>query len=248
MRDYLARNRFFDHRKVGFVDIGWNGTIQYFIGRAFAHEPDCPQVHGLYFGYCMGIPYQFAEQDRIEGLFYDEGKGFATERVVMSFEEVFEQSARASHGTTVGYRRDGDGRVEPIYKSDERPDRRAELACDPIIAALQAGILDFAGEYLRAIRLTGYRSGEVQPFLLSLAERALAYPNATEVARLTRLVHTEDWGHENVMDLEEVKSAGFWRDLRGTIRMSNWRNGTVAEHAGSLATWLFRYLDVIRRF
>lgn len=244
---YLAQNGFFSASKAAFVDIGWNGTIQYCMGQAFSDRRDYPKVFGLYFGYCMGIPYSFSEKDIVDGLFYDERRRFATERSVISFEEVFEESCRACHATTTGYSQIEDGAVQPEFKPAHSPDRKVEILCDPIIKKIQEGILSFSDEYLKAIRLTRYGFRELKPFMLTLAERAVVYPRKDEVNNLTRLVHTEDWGHDNVMDLTEVKNTNFWRDIKNSIHKSDWRYGTLTQKVGSWAIGVFRMLDILRR-
>jgi hypothetical protein len=50
LRAYLAQEGIFRERAVGLIDIGWGGTIQDALERAFADDPAWPEVHGLYFG------------------------------------------------------------------------------------------------------------------------------------------------------------------------------------------------------
>ncbi len=244
---YVNEYNFFNGGSAAFVDIGWNGTIQHFMNTAFGHMPTYPAVYGLYFAFCMGIPYRFGEKDRIEGIFYDERRGFSTERMVMNFEEIFEESSRATHATTIGYRRNGDGRVEPVLKGDDSPDRQAEMTFHDAIEGMQKGILDFADEYLRAVRLTNYDFDDIKPFVVTLMERAVGFPRKAEIARLSGLVHSEDWGHDNILDVQSEPSGGFWRNPIKAVKASDWPYGLVTEKTGVLGASIFRYLHLLRK-
>lgn len=246
LRRYLEQHDFFSSRKVAFVDIGWNGTIQYFTSQAYADDNDYPEVSGLYFAFCGGTQYQFTPKDTVEGLFYDERRKSPAERVVMNFEEIFEESSKACYATTVGYKENAHGCVDAIFKADDSPDVKTEKVCDPLIRNLQKGILDFVPEYLSAIHLTKYKFQEIKPFMLSLAERAIAFPRKREVEMLTKLVHTEDWGHDNVMDFNAVRSMSFWRNIKFALQSSNWKYGMLTQRVGSLAVILYRILDIRR--
>ena len=244
---YLDQNGFFANRKVAVIDIGWNGTIQYFLGQAFSELEECPHVYGHYFGYCGGIPYAFSEKNHIHGVFYDERRGCSSERAVMGFEEIFEDSCRACHASTSGYKLTETGEVVPVFGEEGSSDRLAEKSSDDYVLKLQEGIMAYVSEYLRAQRLTGYKFSEIKPFMVTLAERAIAFPRKNEVECLSRLSHSENWGHDNVMDLTEVRMDNFWLNIRKSLRTSNWRNGTVAHHAGIAGLFLFRVLDILRK-
>jgi len=246
LKDYLTQHEFFCGEKVAFIDIGWNGTIQNFISTAFGDRSDYPETHGLYFGYCKGIPYEFSDKDFLEGIFYDERRGVVTERIVGEFEELFEESCRASQATTIGYGRGANNRVHPIFKARESSDRQVEIECDKYIQKIQEGILSFVPKYLEAIELTGYSFEEIKPFILTLTERAVSFPRREEMIQLTKLVHTEDWGQDSIMDLNDVKKTISWRNLRSAVRESNWRSGTVLQKTGGVGVGLFRLLNVLR--
>jgi hypothetical protein len=198
-----------------------------------------------------GSPYQFGRRSEIEGLIFDQRRQLATERVCISFEELFEEAARSPEATTVGYRqvRRG-GPVVPVLKDASAPDRRAEIECNPLVAALQEGVLEFSARFAAAQRLTGYSFEDIKPYALTLIERAVAYPTREEVQQLTRLAHAEDFGADRTMDLSDVNPGrrwlGKWRLLAGQLRESNWRYGTLSAAGASLPRVVFRLVDILR--
>ncbi|MBF0523587.1 MAG: glycosyltransferase [Deltaproteobacteria bacterium] len=204
LQDYLSQHGFFSHDCVGLVDVGWNATIQYFLGESFSERNDFPTLYGCYMGYCDGIPYQFPPRSYIEGVMYDARRKLASERAMMNFVEIFEEAARATHATTINYYYDYNGQVQPVLKGDDSPDRQAEIEFNPTILKLQNGILDFCDEFVRAIQLTNYSCREIKPFIMTLIERAVVYPTSAEVKHFSNLVHSDDWGSDHFMDLKEL--------------------------------------------
>ncbi len=249
LHDYFAQIGFLGSERAALVDIGWNGTIQKFMQQSFGADGHYPDVRGYYFALVMGMHGDFEGSERLEGLMLDMRRGNPFERACFDFEELFEQGARSPEATTVGYARE-DGRVRPCLKPDDAPDRRGEIACNPMIAALQAGVLCHARHFIAAQRLTGMDFDALKPYVLGLLERAVAYPTAEEVAHIRRLVHTEDFGHDHVLDLAGAPLG--WRDLvsparmRRKLHLSPWPYAQVAHLATGLPAWLLRILQLRR--
>lgn len=253
LKDYLTQIGFFSYDRVAFIDIGWNGTIQKFIQDTFVDIPEYPHLYGYYLGFRNGIGHVFDEhKNTIKGVMYDDSGSSPIDRIFMEFEELFEGGARALHPTTVGYRKNpATGMVEPVFKAGT-PDRTAELVDSEKIKSIKRGAMDFCAEFKRVTALTGYRFSEIKPFIMTLAERAVAFPKTDEVKQLMGLKHAEDFGSENVMDLDadEVSSALALlrpRQLKSRLATSNWRYGTVKKLGIPGANFLFRLYDIYRR-
>ena len=199
LQAYFEQQGFFACERAALVDIGWNGTIQKFLYESFGQRPDYPEVHGWYLAFVAAMHGDFGMGERIEGLLLDARRGDAYERAPMDFEEIFEQAARAAEGTTLGYQAE-DGRIVPLLKSDDSPDRHGELACNPLIAQLQAGVLEHLEDFHAVWSLTGYKAQQLKPYVQALLERAVVYPTPEEVAHIGQLVHTEDFGHDHTLD------------------------------------------------
>ena len=252
LREYLEQIGFFSHKKVALVDIGWNGTIQHFISRLFSGSDNYPECSGLYFSFCAGIPYEFSGKDRLEGIFFDRNRMRATEDSIMAFEELFEEAARSLQATTIAYSRDPETRrIIPVYKDDRSPDRKAETACNPLVASLQEGILEFAGVFFETLGITGYNFADLKPFMLSLAERAVVYPEIEEVEKLSLLAHTEDWGYDNILSVNVHGEMSGHKPglihLRRIIMESNWKYGTIRKRLGRFFVSMARTWDIMRQ-
>lgn len=212
LRRYFEQQGFFDSARVALVDIGWNATIQRFMERAFAAQGAYPWVEGYYFAYVHAIHQDELTRGAIHGLMFDRRRGNTHERAPLDFEELFEQAARAPHGTTVGYRLEGE-HVVPVFKDDTAPDRQAEIRCNPWIASLQEGVM-LHWEHLLAVQaLTGVDFAALKPYAMAMAERAVVYPTADEVRLIDALAHTEDFGHDHVLALTP-QGVRWWDWLR----------------------------------
>ncbi|MCB1954232.1 MAG: glycosyltransferase [Rhodocyclaceae bacterium] len=245
LHDYFSQIGFLDAERAALVDIGWNGTIQKFMQQTFAGDGRYPDVRGYYFALVMGMHGDFEGSERLEGLMLDMRRGNPFERASFDFEELFEQGARSPEATTIGYARDDD-QVRPRLKPEDAPDRQGEIACNPLIAELQAGVLCHARHFVAAQRLTGMGFEALKPYVLGVLERAVAYPTREEVAHIRRLVHTEDFGHDHVLDLAGAPLG--WRDLlsparaRRKLQLSPWPYAQVVHLATGLPAWLLRVM------
>ncbi len=243
---YFAQHDFFTHSRVALVDIGWNATIQRYLEHSFADLlPHYPQVFGYYFALINGIHAAPLTHGTATGLFADTARGSPWERAPFDFEELFEQAARAPHATTLGYEQLTDGNVAPLLKSDEAPDRQAELRANPAIAQMQQGIHCCWRHFLTLWQLTGYRFADLKPYALALCERAVAYPTPEEVALIAELAHTEDLGHDQLLEL--VGPPVTWKSLLrprrlvATLSSRTWRYAPLAAFPSpiiALVRWL----------
>ncbi len=190
-----------------------------------------PEAVGLYLSFHNGFDYAFGA-DEAKGLpLYDRRTSPTRHNVFALFEELFENAARALHGTTVGYREAGSV-VEPVLRAENTPDRRAERAYESRSATLRGGVLDYADAFVRAVRLTGYRFDDIKPTLLARAERCVVHPTREETAHLLDIVHAEDLGSENVMSFHEYRLPGpsillHPKRFVRLLRTSNWKYGTA---------------------
>lgn len=252
LEGYLEQVGFFAQQRLALVDIGWNGTVQKFLKQAFGHRADFPVVHGYYFAFVPKMYNDFGKQNYCEGIIHDSRRDNACERIPAEFEEIFEQGARALEATTVGYRQTPQG-IEPVLKSAQSPDRLAEVACNRMVAAMQEGVMVHWQHFRAVQRLTGYGSSDLLPYVYGLLERAVVYPTREETRLLTRLVHTEDFGHDHVLDLG--KRAVGWRDvlqpqaLWQRFQQSAWRYALLDSIPTPFANFAFRvaYLHAVRK-
>jgi FMN phosphatase YigB (HAD superfamily) len=250
LQRYFEQQGFFSCERAALVDIGWNGTIQKFLRDSFGRRPDYPDVHGWYFAFVAAMHGDFGMGDRVEGLIQDVRRDDPYERAPMDFEEIFEQGARSGEGTTLGYV-EQDGQVVPILKADAAPDREGEIACNPLIEQFQAGVLDHLEHFHAAWRLTGYSAAEIKPYVLALLERAVVYPTREEVEHISRLVHTEDFGHDHTLDMGCIP-VGYLdllrpRRLYRKLKSLPWKFAAFARFSTPLPAWLFRLVYLMNQ-
>lgn len=253
LQEYLTQQGFFNYKKVAMVDIGWNGTLQHFLTKTFGQNEDYPEVLGFYFALVPKLYADFHHSNQAEGIIYDSRRGNDCERVVTEFEEVFEQGARALHGSTIGYKQNTLGAWLPLLKEDHAPDRAAELNANPYIAQIQAGILHYWQQFQKIQQLNGFNSQAILPFVYGVLERAVVYPTPQEVQLLKRLVHTEDFGHDHVLTL--AKRWFRWRDLLSPkrfwsyLKVEAWRYAVFSHLPTGIANFALRmaYLHAVKK-
>ncbi len=236
---YLAQCGFWGrNRKVGLVNVGWEGSIQFNLVNAFGQRQDFPQLFGFYLGRRRGLHLLDYSPSFAEGLLYDYRNYSVNERLPMEFLEIYEEAARAPHGTALGYRRADNNTIRPIFKQSGKADRDCEIRDNPQLAVLQQGILDFAGRYLEVIRSTGYGSQQIKPFVLATAARFVCLPRKKEVRGIIRnFGHAADFSAGNSFELGaghfNPLRLGDWKKLKKTF----WRQGSISQASRALA-WL----------
>nr|CAA6814715.1 MAG: Haloacid dehalogenase [uncultured Thiotrichaceae bacterium] len=252
LEEYLEQVGFLGNDNVVLVDIGWNGTVQKFLKQAFGHRKDFPQVQGYYFAFVPKMYNDFGSKNFCEGIIHDSRRDNACERIPAEFEEIFEQGARAQGATTIAYQR-VDGKVAPVFKSEQAADRKAEVECNSMVAAMQEGAMAHWKQFLLVQRLTGYSSQDLLPYVYGQLERAIVYPTKEETQMLTQLVHTEDFGDDHILDLGQrtlswgdlLKPLQLWQRLR----LSAWRYAMFAGIPTGVANFMVRmaYLHAVKK-
>ena len=126
LHTYLEQCHFFgQNRKVALIDIGWDGTIQDNLIRAFNHLPNFPLLHGLYFG-----RHEFRAFLKFSGSFSN-GLIFDTRELSMHKKspsicvELLEKGAGAPHASTISYEHSENGTVRPVFRPTNSPSRHA---------------------------------------------------------------------------------------------------------------------------
>lgn len=241
---YFEQEGFFKASSVVFVDIGWNGTIQHFMGESFGHRPDYPGVSGYYFALVNSFHRVTEKGGPAEGILLDGKRGNPCERAASDFEELFEQCARSPEATTLGYAADADGWVSPVLKDEDAADRIEEQLCNPPIAEMQAGVMLHLEHFHAARELSGFDFDALKPYVLGLIERAVVHPTQEEVEYIGRLAHTEDFGHDHLLDMSAQRVT--WRDmlrprqLSARLRTAAWRYAPFARFRSPLPALIAR--------
>jgi FMN phosphatase YigB (HAD superfamily) len=220
------------NRKVALLDVGWEGTIQDNLIHAFGQRSDFPILYGLYFGRVKGRNFLQYSPSISEGLMYDFRRRDISEQSITNFVQIFEQAARAPHGSTLTYELNYEEQVEPVFKPENSQDRKDEIDLNPSLAILQQGILDFADCYSKAIFLTGYSSVDVKPYILANISRFINLPRRKEAWNiLNKMKHSEDFGANNSLSLGinnfQTFSIKQWLYMINEYSNVFWKQGTL---------------------
>lgn len=188
---YLKQINFFGYnKKIAFVDIGWTGTIQDCIEYTFQKMPEMPVVTGYYLGLNPPI---WGSSGRKAGLIYDYRHCYPEEMAVSLFREALEFSCRAFHGTTVGYKKLSSNRIVPLLKKNSE-DRAKEKMINKEIAEMQKGVLDFANEYLKMIKIKRIDPYELKSGIIKIYETCISFPSNVYISAIYRIFNTDDFG------------------------------------------------------
>jgi hypothetical protein len=241
VKRYFAQEGLVGAERPALVDIGWSGTIQNNLQRAFAGDPEIAPLDGIYFALKKSpLPGNDDPATRKEGVIADWRRDVGLPGLaVFHFLELFEQAARSEHGTTLGYA-ERDGRVAPVTK-EEGPDREAERRAWPAIAELQEGALACADRFAPPDDAAAARRS-----LQRALERFIFAPSSDEVAAVSALRHTDDWGAESHRALVgDDGPAALLRPRRWlwTFHHSMWKPAFVLRTGGPmLARAYHRYI------
>ncbi|AWB46184.1 hypothetical protein DCC85_19805 [Paenibacillus sp. CAA11] len=232
LKKYLTQLGFFGLRKKAvFVDIGWSGTIQHNIGRAFIDDEYFPHLFGYYFGRNFDYHLRYLMHPKLlfePGYSYD-FEHFKETDFITEFPQLFEQAATAPHGSTIGYE-EKEGRIIPVLKQ-EGEDRKTEEKQNYIIQQIQKGILDYVDEFVELNNSVYLDYNAVKKTALDSVERFIRNPRPAEVRIFEQLNHSEDWGASNSLQLV-AKNIG-WTTLFSKNRMKSklgqafWKQGSL---------------------
>lgn len=251
---YLGQCQFWgQHRKVALIDVGWDGTIQDNLVRAFGHLPEFPLLHGLYFGRRNMKQVLRYSSSFSNGLIFDQRDYDINAESIQSCATLFEKGAGAPHASTVGHERLEDGLVRPVFKSEQAFSRQGEVVSDPAVAVMQQGAVDFAAQYARQVQPVQQAAVEAVddgaiaaapapiasryvPFVKGLLTRHVAYPTLEEAALIASRLgqFSEDMGEDTLRsvavtstELGKLMKAGKLKAVKRSVTASNWRSATV---------------------
>ncbi len=251
VRAYLGQLGFWDAKEAAIVDVGWRGTAQDALTHAFDQDPHWPRLHGLYFGFYGDHPFREHDRSRYEGLFFRFPGDPWGRCAIDCFKELLELAAQAPHPTSVGFERDGSGKVAPVlmeedrsHEVDMRPHRR-------LITLLQSGIRDYADVYKRCIPFQERPAKAYAGFPNMLLDRLLRLPKKEEALALSGFLLSEDFGLNLLrrFDLEPFRvwsPLSWWRLIQETPR-ALWPEGKLAATGVPGLVALANVVRMIRR-
>lgn len=235
LKKYLQQNNFFGKNKKNIlVDIGWNGTIQHNLCRAYIEREDFPAVIGAYFGRMddYHLRYSTSEKQKFYRGFAFDADSLTNTKFITEFLELFEQAATAPHGSTIGYIYNQESnKVEPIFKS-KGEDRFAEQNQVQFIDQIQEGIMQFVKDYVELANMIPINDDTSKAHSLQQLKKFIINPTIEQVGYMATLNHSEDWGasHSLLIVNKNLKLKHFFNKklLKQELLKGCWIQGTLA--------------------
>jgi len=118
--EYLKQEGFAKNLKIGIVDIGWLGRLQLCLSKVLDYNGLYNPISGIT-GFYLGLLSERApvyKSDKRFVFFSDKDMCSIVSGYMMRYIELYETFTAATHGLTVGYKREGE-KVKPVLKSEE---------------------------------------------------------------------------------------------------------------------------------
>lgn len=235
---------------VGVVDIGWKGSIQSNIHKAFETRSDAPAICGFYFGLTRDLQDESVTNQRI-GYMADTKNGDWLQECIFKNGSVFEMFSTAMHGGAAGYVERANGTVKATIKleSTERENFNSHFA------DVKRGIDDYVDEMIGVLPLLDAASADLRPGLLDQLRRYILYPTHAEAKAFLEYTHVENFG---VFKVSDYGWKGSWKKiLRGSpkdlphrllheLRQQLWQEGIVKRSRVPLGNLLYDLIETRR--
>lgn len=115
LKSYLIQENF--NGKCAIVDIGWNGGMHNAFEKIVSVWSEPTELNGYYIG--INPKNLGVNLHNINGFVYDEHRHERNRYYIYSFAGPLELSMTAVHDTTIGYKKNDDGSIIPIFGSGE---------------------------------------------------------------------------------------------------------------------------------
>jgi hypothetical protein len=220
--------------KVGIVDIGWMGNLQYFLFQLLRHSrAEKPTIHGLYFGLHARPP---------------DSSGATRTYVETPYpfhEELLELFCAADHGSVKAFRRSptGEATIELQSAADENAIRWG-------VATQQEAIVSYTRNILQKLPRAQVDPLELQAFLGTWAKASFVHfhraPSRQEAEVYGAFLHASDLNHsvhQQVAPITDMLSA--IRPWTSKQKETLWPQATLIRSANRIgaaaaAEWLLR--------
>jgi predicted HAD superfamily hydrolase len=133
--------------RVAIVDLGWRGNIQVNLLRALNDEWIKRDYKGFYMALDSEATLNLSPYVEMEAWIVNPHQDYRADPKLQSLwkggTELLEFVFTADHGSTLGYRRNDEGSIEPILEDKTQDEHHYERCA----MAVQAGVLEFARRY-----------------------------------------------------------------------------------------------------
>ncbi len=243
---YLRYRGLMGSQRVGLVDIGWKGSMQDNMARAFEGRPDFPELHGFYLAFVPGTERPSARSFKY-GFLADLRREDREEADLVRNLPIFEMLTTANHGSTLRYDSNPWAPSLPLpvlVHHDQEKENSARF-----FRQAQQGIFDYARDFSRLYRLLPFTAEELKPGVLQEILRYTRYPTREEADSFLQYSHVEGFGVHEIttfglkVDLRRLTSQrsprGVMRELWRAFLATPWRDGVVRRSGIPLANFAY---------
>ncbi len=238
--EYLKQQGFSKDKTSAIIDVGWHGRLQKSLSHMLEYLGLRPEsgLHGFYVG-LTSVPSAL-ENERYSGFLFDLSRSDENKRL-NGYETLLEHFLAADHGSTIGYSKAADGKIEPVL--------RCELNSSALDWGLEAQadcILAFAKQLSKEVKLTDVSSDELKDLATVLLFRFTNYPTHEEATTYGAAMFFED---QNETIGRTIVGETTLVDLFAHIFLKKpypfnnfWMEGAIAQHK-VVAPILLKILD-----
>jgi predicted HAD superfamily hydrolase len=184
---YFQNIGLFDTERIGIVDIGWHGTMQYSITRLMRLMGRKVQIKGYYLG-TWSKAREFHDAGYAMNAFLcDFGQPRIYEDIIKCCVEIFEFIHTAPHGSVINFERIK-GDITPVFDKNDQESARLDKA-----QIVQRGAMDFVEHLSQVWQQFPFLKVSKDTIIRPL-HRVLSEPSYRETVYLGDLEHAEGFG------------------------------------------------------
>jgi predicted HAD superfamily hydrolase len=182
--------------RVGLVDIGWQGTLQYSLARLLRKSDTAPMLFGFYYGLWPAAQRRRPIAGWMEGAFGNDFYSFEEQFGMFNAVAILENLHLAHHGTTVGYRLQED-RWIPVLQESEIERRQHSALITSFQSATLAAVNEIYSDRNSVLEKTELKSGSG----LAAISRVSVSPSSGEMLALGQIEHAIEFDHSHFRTL-----------------------------------------------
>jgi hypothetical protein len=186
LTNYFHENGLFASSEVIVADIGWHGSMQKSINNILNPMGGGIKCYGYYFGLYEYSRRNFTHNNLMKGFFMNAQENNYFEKFVKHCPEMFEFIFSATHGTTVGYKKN-DKKTEPLFDPGSALNLKE-------IEQMRAGASEFIKEYFELDRKLNFSINFTDQDIIDSLYYLILFPRTIDIKNFSNILHYEGFG------------------------------------------------------